>query len=319
MQRMKIAILDYSWLTPEHLARLRAVGEVEEYRVTPSIKEAAERLRGVEVAIADQWETPLTKEFFAEAPSLRYLTLNSTGYERTDGAAAKELGIRVSNTPGFSTDAVAEHTLGLALAAARHVTEADAAIRHAPFEINPANEAHDAFRGKNLRGKTWGVIGLGQIGTRVTELARGLGMRVIAYNRSVKNIPEVEEVSFERLLQESDVISLNGAFSDEQRHMIGAEQVALMRKDAILVNTARAGFVDDTAVAQALEAGKLGAFATDLLAEYSLANPLIAAPRTVLTPHLGFFTDEALTNLADIIVANVEAYASGKPQNVVNA
>lgn len=316
---MKIVVLDYSWLTPEHLDRLRAVGEVEEHRVTATIEEAAARLEGAEVAIADQWETPLTRELFEKSPSLKYLTLNSTGHEKTDSAAAKELGIAVSNAPGFSTDAVAEHTLGLALSAARHVIEADAAVRRAPFEINPANEAHDTFRGRSLRGKTWGVVGLGQIGTRVAELAQGLGMRVLAHNRSSKGIAGVEEASLERVLSESDVVSLNGAFSEDQRHLIGADELAMMREGAILVNTARAGFVDDRAVAEALNAGKLGAFATDLLSEWSPSNPVLSAPRTVVTPHIAFFTDEALEKLGDIIVRNVEAYSAGKPQNLVNA
>ncbi len=318
MAHMKIAILGYSWLGPSHLERLRAIGEVVEYKSTTSEEAAIERLAGVQIAVADQWDTPLSRKVFENAPELKYLTLNSTGFDRTDIAAAKACGIHVANIPGFSTDAVAEFTLGLALATTRHMIQGDSMVRAKPFQVDPANETHQVFQGFDLRGKTWGVIGLGQIGIRVAEIAQGMGMRVLGYNRSAKEVSGVEVVPLEKLLEESDVVSLHLALTEDQHNLMGKENLARMRPHAILVNTARGAFIDEHAVAEALTSGRLGGFGSDFLVDYSSANPLLTAPNTTLTPHSGFFTKEALENLAEIVVTNIESYAKGVPANVVN-
>ena len=315
---MKITILNFSFLHPEHIQKLKALGEVVEYDSTKTVEETIERLRGTDVAVADCWEAPLNEEVFNASGDLKYLTLNSTGYEQVDIQTAKEKGVMVANIPNFSTDSVAEQTIALLFAVVRHVPVADRAVRANPFQIDPANRSQDIYLGVNVRDKVLGIIGLGHIGTRVAELAQGLGMTVKAYNRSPKTVPGVEMVDLQTLLKTSDVVSLNSAFSPELKEVINKDTIALMKPGAVLINTARGALVDEKALAEALGTKHVAGYGVDLLADWSLNNPLLKLDNVVFSPHTGFFTKESLKNMADIIVENIESYAAGNPKNVVN-
>ncbi len=315
---MKIAILSFSFLTLEHVGRLRKLGEVVEHQSTNNEADAISRLQGAEVAIADCWDVPLNKEVFESSPSLKYVSLNSTGYNQVDLIAAKEHGVSIANVPGFSTDGVAEQAIGLMFATLRHIPMSDREMRKKPFQIDPANRTQDIYLGANIHEKTLGIIGLGQIGMRVAEMGKGLGMKVIAYNRTQKHIEGVEMVDLDTVLKTSDVISLNAAFVEEMRNLIDKSAIEKMKPSAILVNTARGDFVDEGALAKALSEKRIAGYGTDVLADWTTDNPLLALDNVTLTPHSGFFTVESLKNMADSIVANVESYAAGKPQNIVN-
>lgn len=315
---MKIAILSFSFLTPDHISRLKKLGEVFEYQTTKTEDEAIERLKDVEIAVADCWDVPLNKKVLGSIPSVKYISLNSTGFNQVDIEAAKENNIAIANVPGFSTEAVAEQTFALMFAVARKITMSNAQMAKEPMQVDPANRSHDVLMGTELRGKTLGVVGLGQIGSRVAEIAKAFGMKVIAYNRTVKNIDGVEMVDFETLLRSSDVISINSAYAPEMKDMFDEKAFAQMKQDSILINTARGDFVNEQALAKALKEGKLLGFGADVLTDWTNANPLLGIENVVLTPHSAFFTDESLKNMADIIVDNIESYEKGQLKNVIN-
>ena len=316
---MKIAILSFSFLQPEHLDRLKKLGEVVEYQTTNTEEDAISRLEGAEIVVADCWDVPLNERVLSAASSVRYVSLNSTGYNQVDLAAASKNDISIANVPGFSTDAVAELAIGLMFSVLRGIPASDQAMHEKPFQIDPANREQDIYLGTNLRGKTLGVFGLGHIGARVAELGKGLGMNVIAYNRSPKAVEGVSMTDLDTLLASSDIISINAAFTEEHRNLIDAEVIGKMKPSAILINTARGEFVDEAALAAAIGSKRIRGYGTDVLADWSAQNPLLSLSQVVVTPHSGFFTSEALQNLADIIVGNIESYAAGTPRNIVNS
>lgn len=315
---MKIAILSYSFLKPEHIAKLRTLGEVVEYQTTNNAEDAIERVKDVEVAIADCWDVPMNRHFFENAPSLKYVSLNSTGFNQVDIPASKDSGVMIANVPGFSTDSVAEHALGLMLAVARHIPASNVVMQEKPFQVDPANRANDIYKGIQLRGKTLGVFGLGQIGGRVAELGNALGMRVIGSTRTNKQVPNIEMVDFNTLLKESDVVSINSAYVPEMKDLFNREAFSKMKTGVIIVNTARGDFIDENALHEALKEEKILGYGADVLTDWSSSNPLLGHERVVLTPHSAFFTDESVNKLADTILENVESYVKGKPVNIVN-
>lgn len=314
---MKIAVLSFSFLKPEHIEKLRTYGEVVEYQSTNNGSDAAERVKGVEIAIADCWDVPMDKEFLEKSSDLKYVSLNSTGFNQVDIQAAKVHGVAISNVPGFSTEGVAEQTLGLMLAVARHIPKGNQEMIKAPFQIDPANRSQDIYQGIELKGKTLGIFGLGEIGIRVAELGNALGMRVIGNTRSSKHVQGVEIVDFDILLKQSDFLSINSAFSPEMKGLFNEDAFSKMKRNTILINTARGDFVDETDLSTALKANQIYGYGADVLLDWSTNNPILGMERVVLTPHSAFFTQESVDRLADSIIANVEAYIQGKPINVV--
>ncbi|KND49255.1 MAG: D-3-phosphoglycerate dehydrogenase [Parcubacteria bacterium C7867-008] len=314
---MKIAVLSFSFLKPKHLEKLRSFGEVIEYQSTNNAPDATERVKSIEIAIADCWDVPMDKTFFESSPDLKYVSLNSTGFNQVDIEAAKAHGVAISNVPGYSTEGVAEQTLGLMLAVARHIPKANQEMMKAPFQIDPANRNHDVYQGVELRGKTLGVFGLGQIGLRVAELGNALGMRVIGCTRSPKQMPNIEIVDFYTLLEESDFLAITSAFSAEMKGLFNENTFSKMKPSAILINTARGDFVEETALSNALKSNKIYGYGADVLTDWSVNNPILGMERVVLSPHSAFFTQESADRLADSVIANVEAYIQGKPINVI--
>lgn len=315
---MKIAILNESFLTDRHLATLRGLGELSIYENTETAEEAVERLKGVDIAIADCFVAPLNKTVFKQAGTLKFLSINSTSFDMVDVVAAKEQGIAVAHVPGFSTESVAEFAFALMLAVNRKVLMADAAMRQAPFQIDPANQEQKKYLGFNLFGKTLGIIGLGNIGQRTAEIGRGFGMNILAYNRSKKDIKGIKQVELKELLQTSDVISFHLPLTNETEGLITAERLALLKPTAILVNTSSGKLIDELALSKALRTHKIAGAGLDLLADWTIKNPLLKMENIVLAPDLGFFTHESLENAADIIVKNVQAFVAGQPINIVN-
>jgi lactate dehydrogenase-like 2-hydroxyacid dehydrogenase len=240
---MKIAVLSFSFLTPAHIARLKKIGEVFEYESSRAEGEAVDRLGGVEVAVADCWDVSMDRKFFESVPSVRFISLNSTGFDRVDADAAKKHGIAIAHVPGFSTEAVAEEAIALMFAVARLVTKGNAVMHSAPFQVDPGNRSHDAFKGVELKGKTFGIVGFGKIGQRIAEIGEGVGMKVIAYNRSPKNVPSIQMVDFDTLLMQSDFVSINSAYIPEMKNMFSKDQFAKMKRGVVLINTARADFL----------------------------------------------------------------------------
>lgn len=314
----KIAILNKSFFNESHLRALRALGELIIYENTYTEEETIRRLKGIEVAIADCHIVPLSKKVLESTDALKLLAIKSTGYDLVDIVAAKAKGIQVVNVPGYSTEAVAEHAIALILAVSKKIPAGDAAMRQAPFQVNQAIQEHRKYLGFNLDGKILGIIGLGSIGLRVAQIGIGFGMKVLAHNRSKKNIEGVKQVLLEELLKQSNIISLHLPFTPETENLITAERLQMMKPTAILINTARGKIVDEPALIKALQSHKIGGAGLDTIVEYKEFNPLLKLDNVVLSPHSAFFTNESLDKCADIIVANVKSFIDRKVINTVN-
>lgn len=314
---MKIAVLNECFLKDEHIARLKKLGEVSIYDDTNSEEKAIERLKGVEVALADCFVSPLNDKVFSSVKSLKYLSINSIGFDMVDLESASKNGIMISNIPAYSADAVAEHAIALTFAAVKHLVQFNKKVREKPYEVDPADQSQLPFMGFNLKNKTMGIIGLGAIGKRAAEIAMGLGMKVIAYNRSSKTMEGVEMVTMEELLRRSDIVSLHTPLNKDSENLIGDEELKLMPKHSVLINTARGKVVNRKALYNALKEGVIAGAGLDTLDEWDKSNELLELENVIITPHSAWYTKESFENLAEMVTANVEAYAKGEPINLV--
>lgn len=245
----------------------------------------------------------------ARAPKLRVIANCAVGYDNVDLAAATKRGIAVSNTPDVLTDATAEFTIALMFAAARRLPEGQALVHSGKW----TGWRLDQLLGVPLNGKTLGIIGMGRIGRAVADKARMLGMTVIHAGRH-------SDSSVDDVFAQADVVSLHCPLTPETRNLVNAKRLSLMKRTAILINTARGGCVDDGALADALHAGKLFAAGLDVFNGEPAIDPrLLAAPRLVLAPHLGSATTEARTSMAQLCADAVLAVLAGRrPPNLVN-
>ena len=258
---------------------------------------------------------PLSAAIIEQCPNLKLIDIAFTGVDHVGLEAARARGILACNAAGYSTNAVAELTFGLAISAIRNIVAVDARCRAAGTK--------DGLVGFELFGKTFGVVGTGAIGSRVAKIAQAFGCRVLAYSRTVK--PElvkdgVEYVDLDTLLAQSDFVSLHVPMTAATAKMINAESIAKMKNRAVLINCARGGVVDSQALADALNSGKLAAAGIDVFENeppLAVEHPLLQAKNTVVTPHVAFASKEALEARADIVFANIAAFLEGKPQNIV--
>ena len=247
-------------------------------------------------------------------PNLAFVSSVSVGVDHVDVRALTERGIPLGHTPGVLVDTTADTTFALLLAAARRVAEADRFIREGNW--SPDNPwSPDFFLGRDVSGATLGIVGLGAIGQAVARRAAGFGMRALAWSRSGREVPGVENVALEVLLQSSDFVSVHVALTAETRGLLGAGEIALMKPGAVLVNTARGGIVDEPALARALDSGQLFAAGIDVFGQEPVAldNPLLQHPRVVVTPHIGSATTQTRAKMVDLAVSNAMAALLAQP------
>lgn len=313
---MRIVILDGYASNPGDLSwqELEEFGELTVYERTKP-EETASRIAGAQIVLLNK--TPLTAELIDGATELRMIGVLATGYNVVDIAAAKSRGIPVCNVPGYSTAAVAQMTMALLLECTQQVGLHNASIKQGQWQNNkdfcfwnvPLME---------LSGKTIGIIGCGAIGSAVAKAAQALGMRVLMTARTPRDADNY--VNLETLLECSDVVSLHCPQTAENLHMINEQTIAKMKDGAILINTARGGLVDEQAVKDALESGKLAYFAADVVSKEPIAadNPLLTAKNCILTPHIAWAPKETRERLHHITAENIRAFLAGAPQNVVN-
>lgn len=291
------------------------LGEVRHYNDLPSAEEFIRRARDAD-ALIWAW-VKLTPDILDALPRLKvasYMGVGAGNY--IDLAYASRRGIVVCNTPHYGDDAVAEFTFALILALARKVVQADQSVRQGRWE-------QEALAGLGLRGKTLGIVGLGGVGSQVARLANAFGMRVLCFTAHPS--PEraqqhnVEFVSLEALLRQADFVTLHCALTPETRGLIGRRELACMKPTAFLVNMARAEVVDSAALASALQERRIAGAATDVWEEEPppADHPLLRAPHTLLTPHLGWNADTAKWRMLAIALENIRAFFAGRPQNVV--
>lgn len=317
--KMKMVVLDGYTLCPGDLSMdaLRELGEVAFYDRTPP-EEVAARIGDAPVVLTNK--ARITREVMDACPQMRYIGVLATGYNVVDIPAAKERGITVTNVPAYSTQAVAQHTMALLLASMSRVSEYDARVKRGDWSASP-DFCFFAGPMEEIAGKTLGIVGFGHIGQAVARAALGLEMRVIVHTRTPKaGFDRVRFVTMDELLASSDVITLHCPLTEATRGLIDADAIARMKDGVRLINTARGPLVDGAAMAGALAGGKVACYMADVLETEppERDNPLLLAPRTILTPHVAWAPRQTRARLLEIAVGNVRAFLEGVPRNVVS-
>lgn len=321
MKNVKIVVLDGWAGNPGVLSwePLKALGDVTIYDRTAPV-EVVERASQAHVILTNK--VPFTRDVIEQLPQLRYLGVIATGYNIIDLEAATERGITVTNVPAYSTHSVAQlvmaHLLNITTAPDHYARQS----REGVWSRCPDFTYCDVpFT--ELAGKVMGIVGLGNIGKTVAQLALALGMRVLAFtSKNAEELPAgvTKVASLDELFTLSDVVSLHCPLTATTRNMVDARRLSLMKPSAILINTARGPLVDEEALAHALKSGQIAAAALDVMCSEppALDNPLQALENCYITPHMGWASSEARQRLMQVVVENVAAFLQGKPVNVVN-
>lgn len=319
---MKIVNLDGHTTNPGDLSwdGIKELGDYTVYdRTAPD--EIIRRAKGAEILIINK--TVLDRSLLdALSPELKYIGLQSTGYNVVDCEYARELGITVCNIPAYSTNAVAQLVFAFILQITNKVTLHSDAVKNGEwcscpdfcFWKEPLTE---------LDGKTIGIIGFGSIGRRVAQIAEAFGMNVLAYSPRKKEIGNLNTLKFtdlNTLLSNSDIITCHCPLTEETTGLINKENISKMKKSAVFINTSRGPVVDEKALADALNNGDIAAAGLDVLKVEPARkdNPLLTAKNCYITPHIAWAAQETRARLLKILEENIRAYLSGKPQNVVN-
>lgn len=256
---------------------------------------------------------PFPRIVLQDCPKLKAMMVAFTGVDHVDMEYCKERGILVTNCAGYSTSAVADLVFGMLISFYRNLSACDDRSRNCGTK--------DGLVGFELEGKKFGIIGLGAIGQRVAHIANAFGCEVYAYSRTNKYIEQVTQVSLDEVLTTCDIVSLHVPSTKQTKHMIGEWELKRMKKDAILINTARGPIVDNEALAQALEREEIAGALLDVLDEeppFAKDMAILKAPHTLITPHVAFATKEAMGKRACIVADNIAAYLDGSPKHVVS-
>lgn len=314
---MKIVIFNpKDSFTPEQQKQLSSFGKVvyTETRESLPIEKLLEMAKGAEIVGVDpdplggfeKAKEKLTK-IMESLPNLKGVCLSTTSFGWVDLDYCKKRKIPVSNVPGYSKESVAEQAIAFLLGAAKRIFVSDRRTQKGKYFLD---------RGFEVRGKTLGIIGLGNIGSATAKLARGIGMKVIAYNRSPNKMKGIKMVSLDQLLKEADTISLHTTHEKANNNMISKTQLTKMKNGVIIVNTVDRELVDEKAMADALKSGKVDTYVYE--GEDLTNTPLAKLENAIGFKGFAWFTKEALDNLYRIWVDNLSALAKGKPQNLVH-
>ena len=316
---MKIVILDGYTADPSGLAwkALEEMGELTVYERTKPNK-TIERAKDAEIVLTNK--VLLKRHEIEQLPKLRYIGVLATGYNVVDLEAASEYGIIVTNVPAYSTESVAQMVFSHLLTITNHTEYYACQNREGRWTASPDFSYWDTPL-TELAGKTFGIVGLGNIGQRVAAIAHAFGMPVIAYtSKSVDELPKyIRKGTMDEVLAESDVLSLHCPLTPNTQHLICQQTLQKMKPSAILINTGRGPLINDQDVADALNRNSLRAFCADVLTEEppKADNPLLRCENAYITPHIAWASIEARTRLVDVAMNNVRAFVEGKPQNVV--
>ena len=314
---LKLTILDGHAVNPGDLPwdDFTKIADVTVFERTPA-NQIIERIADSDAIFLNK--ISITEEILSACPNLKYIGVLATGYNVIDLAAAKKHGVTVTNIPAYSTDSVAQHTFSFILNFTNKVCKHDTAVKNGDW-VRCRDFCFWNSSLVELNGKTLGVFGYGSIGKKVTEIAKAFGMNVICCTRTAKpGMPE--QVGFKELLERSDFVTLHAPLTEQTKNIINKESLGWMKKSAYLINTARGAFVDEQALADALNEGKIAGYAADVVVEEPMKsdNPLLTAKNTVITPHIAWAPKETRARLQKIALENLTAWMNGKPINVVS-
>ncbi|MFB3891652.1 MAG: D-2-hydroxyacid dehydrogenase [Phycisphaerae bacterium] len=318
---MRIVVLDGYTVNPgdNPWMDVEKLGDLTVYDRTPG-EQILARARGAAVILTNK--TPLSAATLAQLPGLKFISVLATGYNIVDTAAARKLGIPVSNVPVYGTDSVAQFVFALLLEKCHHVSNHSDAVHRGDwtrsidfcFWQSPLVE---------LAGKRMGLVGFGRIGRRVGELAHAFGMEVWAFDTVRGAPPKYQPFAFksiEEIFASCDVVSLHCPLTAENKGMVNRRLLGMMRKDAVLINTSRGPLVNEADLAESLNAGAIAGAAVDVVSAEPISadNPLLSARNCTITPHIAWATLEARRRLMKTTADNIAAFIAGRPINVVN-
>ncbi|MBR5712106.1 MAG: D-2-hydroxyacid dehydrogenase [Lachnospiraceae bacterium] len=318
--KCKIVVMERNTLGDDvSLDALKKFGEVVTYPLSDP-KENAVRIQDADIVIVNK--IPMNEETLGNAKKVKLISLTATGTNNVDFAYTNARGITVANVKGYSTDSVVQHTFALLFYVYEKLSYYDRFVKSGAYAVNDVF-SHFTVPFRELAGKTWGIIGLGAIGTKVGEIAESFGCRVIYYSTSGNHHTDrFPERSLAELLAESDIVSIHCPLTAATGKLIGEQQLRMMKRDAILLNLGRGPIVDEDALAKALIDGEIGGAGLDVLVKEPMdpGNPLLAiqdSTKLVITPHIAWATVEARTRCVDETVENVRAFLEGRERNVV--
>ncbi|MGN0620762.1 MAG: D-2-hydroxyacid dehydrogenase [Porcipelethomonas sp.] len=315
---MKICILDWTTVTSGDISSdvFSEFGDVTCYELTDNEK-AAHQIGDAEMVLCNK--VMITREVMDQCPNLKYIGLFATGFNNIDLEAAAEKGITVCNAGSYSTMAVAQQTFAYILEYYSRISEYDSFVKNGGW-ISSKTFSKFPIKTMELCGKTLAVIGFGSIGKAVANIARAFGMNVIINTRTVPESCLYRIVSRNEAFAQADILTIHCPLTPETAEIVNSETLSLMKKNAFLINTARGGIVDEQALADALNSGKIAGAALDVLKTEPMSpdTPLKNAKNCIITPHTAWAPLETRTRLIDIVCENIRAYLSGSPRNKVN-
>ena len=316
---VRIVILDGYTANPGDLSwkELEALGQLTVYERTKP-EETVTRAAEADVVLTNK--VVIGRAEMEQLPHLKYIGVLATGYNVVDIKAAHERGVIVTNVPAYSTESVAQMVFAHLLTVTNRTEHYAIQNREGRWTHNPDFSYSDTLL-TEIAGKTIGIVGLGNIGKRVAQIALAFGMKVKAFtSKTAETLPDgIQKVDMQELFSTADVISLHCPLTDNTKHLINVETIRLMKITAIVINTGRGPLVDDKAVAEALEDKRIAAYCADVLTEEPprADNPLLKKQNAYITPHIAWATVEARVRLVQIAIKNVRAFLDGTPQNVV--
>lgn len=315
---MKITVLDGFAANPGDLSWdfLGKYGEYEVFDRTP-VSLIEERAKDAQIVVINK--TPISRETLEVLPELKFIAVLATGFNVVDTAACDEKGIYVANIPSYSVSAVAQQTFAFILEYANRVGEHTLSVHSGDWTSSP-DFSYQTAPLCELDGKTLGIIGYGRIGRRVAAMAESFGMKTLLHTAHPEKYTDADFVSMDELLAGSDIVSLHCPLTPETDKMVNSEFIAKMKDGAFLVNTSRGQEVDEQALADALNSGKLSGAGVDVLSVEppNADNPLLTAKNIYITPHIAWAAKETRGRLLSILDENISAFVEGSPVNIVN-
>ncbi len=315
----KIVLLDAATLTMDDIdfSKLNDLGDVTIYNITHA-NETAERVKGASIIITNK--VLITEEIMKAAPGLKLVAITATGYNNIDLEAAKKQGITVTNVAGYSTFSVAQATMAFILACAGNLIKYNRACHDGSWSSSPIFTMLK-WPVADLKGKTLGIIGMGNIGKEVARMARVFGMNICALGREGVKYDDdsVKRMSLFELAKVSDFITIHAPLTDETHHLINTEFFCYTKETAFLINMARGPIVKPAALYGALYRGDIAGAAADVMENEPPheSEPLLALENFIMTPHTAWASYESRTRLLDEVVENIDAFLKGSPRNVV--